>query len=85
VVVAVVVVLVVEMGEEEVVVTVLDVVVVVAAAEVVAVVVEAVLLHDARTRDVTMRHVRNTQIAPLFIQTSYSFLKDFWLNIRLSS
>jgi hypothetical protein len=32
-----------------------------------------VLLHDAKTSDVTMRKVSNAQIIPLFIQTSIYF------------
>jgi len=36
------------------------------------------LLQDANTSDARMRNVSNPQIIPLFIQTSFYYLEDFW-------
>ena len=56
------------------------VVVAVAVVVVVVVVVDVVVeLQDVRTNDVTIRQVNNTQIAPLFMQTSF-FILAFWEN-----
>jgi hypothetical protein len=44
-----------------------------------------VLLHDAKTSDVTMRKVSNPQIIPLFIQISFLFFTGIlYLNSKCS-
>ena len=74
-VVAVVVVLVVDVGGAVVVVVVLVVVVVVVVDFDVVVVVDVVLVQDTKTSDITMRQVSAIQIVPLFIHTSFIFIR----------
>ena len=44
------------------------------------VVIKVVLLHDAKTIDITMRQVKENQITPFFIVTSFLFIRNLLKN-----